>query len=82
LNFPIKLNNKLGHLNSLMGIGDNPPTQQAIDFEKEVTGEIDVQLKKLQVIFDTDIPELNKMLQNAGTDFIKIENKKDPSKTQ
>ncbi|MEM7108639.1 MAG: glycosyl hydrolase, partial [Bacteroidota bacterium] len=29
LNFPIRLNNKLGHLNSLMAMGDYKPTKQA-----------------------------------------------------
>lgn len=81
LNFPIKLNNRLGHLNSLMGIGNNPPTQGALDFYKEVTGLIDVQLDKLNVIFDNDIPELNKMLKDAGVDFIKVEKRQD-TKTQ
>lgn len=31
LNFPIRLNNKLGHLSSLMGIGNHAPTKGAID---------------------------------------------------
>jgi photosystem II stability/assembly factor-like uncharacterized protein len=82
LNYPIRLNNKLGHLNSIMSIGNNPPTQQAIQFQKEVTALIDEQLKKLEVIFTTDIPELNNMLKEAGIDFIKTEKKSQDTKTQ
>ena len=34
LNFPIKLTNKLGHLNSLVGIDDFPPTNQKKHFDQ------------------------------------------------
>ncbi|MDX1628133.1 MAG: glycosyl hydrolase, partial [Fulvivirga sp.] len=59
LNFPIRLNNKLGHLNSLMAIGDFKPTDQAVAFKKEITERIDAELKELNVIFEEDIPDFN-----------------------
>ena len=37
LNFPIKLTNKLGHLNSLVGMGDFGPTEQDIAVKNELT---------------------------------------------
>ena len=40
LNFPIKLTNKLGHLNSLVGIDDFPPTDQDIAVKNELTTKI------------------------------------------
>lgn len=66
LNFPIRLNNKLGHLASLSGIGDNPPTDSALEFYAEVTGKIDEQLKMLKEIFDSRIAEFNQMSETAA----------------
>jgi len=62
LNYPIKLNNKLGHLNSLMAVGDFKPTDQAIAFKKEISTRIDKQLDKLEEIFKNQIPQLNKAI--------------------
>ena len=36
LNFPIRLNNKLAHLNSLTRMGSYAPTDQAIAFKNEI----------------------------------------------
>lgn len=76
LNYPIRLNNKLGHLNSLMGRGDFRPTDQNIEFQKEVSGLIDEQLQKLNTIIENDIPKLNKMIRDLGIDAIKIDEEK------
>lgn len=70
LNFPIKLNNKLGHLNSLVSTGDNPPTASAIAFKKEVTAAIDTELNKLKEVFETEIPAFNKMVKEKGVDAV------------
>ncbi len=72
LNYPIRLNNKLGHLNSLMGRGDFRPTDQAVAFKEEVTGKIDEQLQKLKAIIDNDIPNLNRMIRETNVDPIKV----------
>ncbi len=73
LNFPIRLNNKLGHLASLMGIGDNPPTASALEFYAEVTGEIDEQLEMLSKIFDSRISEFNQKVKEASVDAVKLD---------
>jgi hypothetical protein len=72
LNFPIKLNNKLAHLNSLQAMGDFQPTDQAIAFKEEITAQIDIELSKLTSIFSKDIIELNKMIKNKEVDAIII----------
>lgn len=72
LNFPIKLNNKLGHLNSLQAIGDFKPTAQAIAFKKEVTAEIDNELGKLKQIFEVEIPAFNKLVKDKAVDAVII----------
>jgi hypothetical protein len=73
LNYPIRLNNKLGHLNSLEGLGDSRPTDQAIAFKKEVTAMIDEELSKFEKIKTTDIPELNRLVKAQQVDAIKID---------
>ena len=73
LNFPIKLNNKLGHLNSLSSIGNFRPTDQAIAFKNEITKQIDKELADLYKIFETDVKELNKKVKASNIDLIKLD---------
>jgi len=73
LNFPIRLNNKLAHLNSLTRIGNYAPTQQAIDFKNEIVKEIDSELAKLHSIFNNDVKELNKKVKESTIDLIQID---------
>ncbi len=74
LNFPIRLNNKLAHLNSLMSIGDYRPTNQAVAVKNELTGLIDEQLNRYQSIIKKDVPALNALIKAAAVDAISIEN--------
>lgn len=73
LNFPIRLNNKLAHLNSLTRIGSYAPTQQAIDFKNEITKKIDIELAKLYNMFDTRVKELNKKVKESQIDLIQLD---------
>jgi hypothetical protein len=61
LNYPIRLNNKLGHLMTLTNIGDYQPTEQAILFKKEVFGAI----AEYGKIREQMIPELNRKVKEA-----------------
>ena len=72
LNYPIKLNNKLGHLNSLTSMGDYKPTDQAVAFKNEVIRDIDAELNKLYKIFKTDIPALNQKVKQSDIDLIQL----------
>ena len=72
LNFPIRLNNKVGHLGSIMGIGDNKPTDQALKFYDEVGAEIDAELAQLEKIKTEDLDVLNKMINNQKIKAVKI----------
>ncbi len=72
LNFPIRLNNKVGHLGSIMGVGDNKPTDQALKFYDEVGAEIDAELAQLEKIKTEDLDLLNKMINNQKIKAIKI----------
>jgi hypothetical protein len=73
LNFPIRLNNKLAHLNSLTRIGNYAPTQQAIDFKNEITTEIDVELAKLNALFTNGVKELNRKVKESDIDLIQLD---------
>lgn len=72
LNFPIRLNNKLAHLNSLSSIGDYKPTDQSIEFKNEITKLIDIELEKIYKIFDEDVSELNKKVKKSHIDLINL----------
>ena len=73
LNFPIRLNNKLAHLNSLTRIGSYAPTQQAIDFKNEINKEIDNELAKLYELFDNKVSVLNQKVKDSQIDLIQLD---------
>ena len=73
LNFPIKLNNKLAHLNSLSSIGDFRPTDQAVAFKNEIEKQIDKELFDLNKIFNDDIKELNRKVRESNIDLINLD---------
>ena len=73
LNFPIRLNNKLAHLNSLVGIGDFRPTAQDIAVKNELTKLIDEQIAKFNKIKEEDIPALNKAIKAKEVDAIFVD---------
>jgi len=70
LNFPIKLTNKLGHLNSLVSGGDYPPTAQAIEVKNVLTKEINDQLDLFKKIKANELPKFNQMVKEAQIDAI------------
>ncbi len=73
LNYPIKLTNKLAHLASLSSNGNNRPTEQAFNFKKEVTTEIDIQLNKWYELKDKNITRINELIKEKNIEAIIIE---------
>ncbi|SDG64625.1 WD40/YVTN/BNR-like repeat-containing protein [Psychroflexus sediminis] len=73
LNYPIKLTNKLAHLNSLEGMSDHAPTSQSVAFRKEVTSKIDAELARWQNIRQNAIPEFNAMVKQKSVDAVILE---------
>ncbi len=70
LNFPIKLTNKLGHLNSLVGIDDFPPTDQDIAVKNELTAEIERELNQFDNLVDKEIQEFNDAFSRLKLDYL------------
>lgn len=71
LNFPIRLTNKLGHLNSLIS-GDYPPTQQAIEVKEELTKEIDEWLAKYYEVKNNKVPQFNRLIRELEVDVLTV----------
>jgi Ni,Fe-hydrogenase maturation factor len=73
LNFPIRLTNKLGHLNRLITMDDFPPTAQDIEVKEVLSAEVEVAMKNYQKLIDEDIASFNKAFKKEQRDFLKIE---------
>jgi photosystem II stability/assembly factor-like uncharacterized protein len=74
LNFPIKLTNKLAHLNGLaqMGGNDSKPTASMYAVRDELVKAINDQLDKWSKIKTDMVPKLNEMMRSKTVDYIKI----------
>jgi photosystem II stability/assembly factor-like uncharacterized protein len=76
LNFPIRLTNKLAHLNSLVQIGDFAPTSQSIEVKNELTAEIEKQLAVFDGVLNSDIKKFNEEFNKLELDYLVIEKEK------
>jgi photosystem II stability/assembly factor-like uncharacterized protein len=72
LNFPIKLTNKLAHLNALIGFGmqDFKPTQSMVEVKNELNALIDAELNQWQKVKTQMLPEMNKLIKDKALDII------------
>jgi photosystem II stability/assembly factor-like uncharacterized protein len=66
LNFPIRLNDKLNAVAASAATGDFRPTAQAVQVRDELVAAIDAQLARLDEIWRTDLPELNRLAGGEG----------------
>jgi len=73
LNFPIKLTNKLGHLNSLVSMGDFAPTEQDIAVKNELTQKIESQLSLFNTLVADQISEFNKSFNAKSLNYVFVE---------
>ena len=77
LNFPIRLTNKLAHLNSLVGMDDFPPTKQDIAVKNELTERIVVELAKFDKLVSEEITAFNTAFNTKQLDYLFIEEDKE-----
>ncbi|WP_299434241.1 glycosyl hydrolase [uncultured Aquimarina sp.] len=73
LNFPIKLTNKLGHLNSLVGMGDFGPTVQDIAVKNELTQQINEQLTAFDKLISEEIKSFNAEFNTLQLNYLFVE---------
>ncbi len=73
LNFPIKLTNKLGHLNSLVSLDDFPPTEQDIAVKDELTSEINKQLKIFDAVVSSELQEFNAAFNELKLNYLFVD---------
>ncbi len=73
LNFPIRLTNKLGHVAALT-YGDFPPTDQAVEVQRELSAAIDGWLAQLKTVKEQDLPAFNRMVREKEVDLIRLKN--------
>ncbi|WP_228236800.1 WD40/YVTN/BNR-like repeat-containing protein [Allomuricauda sp. M10] len=73
LNFPIRLTNKLGHLNSLVSMDDFPPTEQDIVVKEELSAGIKTQLADFDKLVDDEVEAFNAEFNKLKLDYLSIE---------
>jgi len=73
LNFPIKLTNKLAHLNSLVGMDDFPPTQQDIAVKDQLTDSINEELNKFDQLLKEEVKAFNKEFNAMDLNYLFVE---------
>jgi photosystem II stability/assembly factor-like uncharacterized protein len=73
LNFPIKLTNKLGHLNSLVSMGDFAPTEQDIAVKNELSGKIRQQLDAFNTILNDEVKAFNTAFNTKQLNYLFVE---------
>ncbi|AXT18499.1 glycosyl hydrolase [Flavobacteriaceae bacterium AU392] len=73
LNFPIRLTNKLGHLNALVSRGDFAPTAQDIAVKNELSGKIKQELDKFNELVDNEIKAFNASFNTKNLNFLSLE---------
>jgi DNA-binding FrmR family transcriptional regulator len=73
LNFPIKLTNKLGHLNSLVGMGDFAPTEQDVAVKNELTSKIEKQLEAFNTILNDEVKAFNAAFNSKQLNYLFVE---------
>jgi photosystem II stability/assembly factor-like uncharacterized protein len=72
LNFPIKLNNKLGALLGTVTQSDSAPTEQSYAVYKELSAALQVQLDKLKQIDAQDVTAFNKLVREQNIPAITV----------
>jgi photosystem II stability/assembly factor-like uncharacterized protein len=72
LNYPIRLNNKLAGVGSVVGGSDDPPTDQAVAVYNDLAGKIDVHLNALKQLMANDLAAFNKLVRDANVPAVSV----------
>jgi hypothetical protein len=71
LNFPIKINNRLASLLSVVNRGDGRPIGNAEPIFNDLVGELKAQTDRLQQVLARDLPAFNAQLAKLKLDPVK-----------
>src|SRR4029450_2055321 len=72
LNYPIKLNDKLGGIFDVAASGNMGPRKQVKESYANIAAQCDAALAKLKKIFEQDVPALNEMIRKETLPVIGI----------
>lgn len=72
LNFPVRLNDQLGHVMEVAAVGDFPPTTQAVQVKDMLFEKTNAVLTRWQQVRDSDLPALNRMMRQLEFDVIGV----------
>ena len=70
LNYPIRLNDKIAGLYNYASSGNYAPTAQVREAYADLSGQADVELNKLKIIFDVDVPRFNQLIREKQLPII------------
>ena len=73
LNYPVKLDDKIAALATIAAGADARPTDQSRELFKELADKADAEIANLKAILESDVPNLNTLLKDAGIPHIIIE---------
>jgi hypothetical protein len=66
LNYPIRLNNRIGALLGVVGSADGRPTKQTYEVYDLLGRLVDADLVRLKKALDASLPKINALLKQAG----------------
>jgi photosystem II stability/assembly factor-like uncharacterized protein len=70
LNYPIRLNNKLAALGSIVASADARPTEQSYALYEELAAQIDAQLRQLSRVMADDLKSFNALARSTDIPFV------------
>ena len=72
LNYPIRLNDKLGGVFDMANSGNMAPSKQAREVYTDLAAQADAELAKLKMIMDQDIPKFNQLIREKSLPVITV----------
>jgi photosystem II stability/assembly factor-like uncharacterized protein len=73
LNYPIRLNDKLGHLAGVVGSAEGAPTEQAHAVWRDLSARVDAQLSRFEQALAEDLPAFNRLVQEQSVPAVALE---------
>ena len=73
LNFPIRLTNKLGHLNRLVTLDDFAPTDQDVQLKEELTAEINKELEAFDKLVTEEVEKFNNSFNESRLNYLLVQ---------